>query len=312
MFKWLVVGSTLATPALANTTAHDAIKAQQGCFKVTFQYEEVKAHQDDYELAPPKTSSVIEWVSVDVDGANEIVLQHVLVTPPMIKHWKQIWTYERTEFDVYTAPDQWERTKLSGETAAGAWVQEVRGVADNPRYSCSAPWSLEDPEASWTCETWAAKPRRDKDRDDYDVLARTNTHRILSDGWVHEQRNTKVRFRDGKVQPIVTEQGHNTYERIDDSECAEAADWWQKRTDSWQQVQRAWNDVSGEYQSYQVDPKRGLFPLWIRLFWIARRPVSESKYGRLYAKANRIIARHTQEAASTKVDVPHTAPVDVK
>ena len=137
----------------------DAIKAQEGCFEVTFQYEEIEAHQEDYVLAAPKTSSVVEWVVVESDSVTQISLQHVLVTPPMIKHWKQIWTFEGNEFDVYTAPNQWEKRQLSQEDVAQSWSQEVRGVADNPRYACAAPW-IETDEPSWTCQTWAAKPRK--------------------------------------------------------------------------------------------------------------------------------------------------------
>ena len=80
-------------------TAQEAIKAQQGCYQVTFQYEEVEAHQPNHSLAAPKQSQVIELITVDEDKPNRIVMQHVLVTPPRIKHWKQVWQFEDGEFD---------------------------------------------------------------------------------------------------------------------------------------------------------------------------------------------------------------------
>jgi hypothetical protein len=285
-----------ASPAQA-TTAQDAIKAQKGCFKVTFQYEEVEAHQDDYVLAPPKTSSVIELVTIEEDSPTRIVLQHILVTPPRIKHWKQVWQFEQAEFDEYTGENQWTERTLNAAERSGQWAQVVRGVADNPRYGCSSQWSLGDTPA-WSCQTWAAKPRRDKDRDDYNVLNRTNTHRIHAQGWVHEQRNTKIRVEANKVTPIVTEVGHNTYDRIDASECEEALGWWRERKTTWDAVQGAWHDVSSQHVSYKVTPKRGALPLWVRLFWIARRPLPEHKHPKLRARAKRIIERHTEPVTS--------------
>lgn len=38
--------------------AQQAIASQQGCFRVTFQYEEIEAHQAGYTLAPPKKSEL--------------------------------------------------------------------------------------------------------------------------------------------------------------------------------------------------------------------------------------------------------------
>ena len=299
----------LAPAAFAQQTAQEAIQAQTGCFEVTFQYEEVEAHQEGYTLAPPKRSQVFEWVTPAFESDDRIVLQHILVTPPMIKHWRQIWEYEGTSFHVYDGVDQWRRETLTEEQAAGAWVQVVDGVADNPRYGCSAPWQLGE-SASWTCETWAPKPRRDKDRDDYTVLNRTNTHRILDNGWVHEQRNTKLMVTGDMQTPIVTEKGYNTYIRVDDSECAKAVAWWPRRSSAWMHIQDAWTDVTGQYERFSVDPKRGVFPLWIRLFWLARKnepPASLgqgiTRHSKIYLRAVKILERHVAEApAPTTAD----------
>ena len=273
------------------TTAQEAIKAQEGCFRVTFQYQEEEAHQPNYTLAEPKKSQVIELVTIEEDRPDRIVLQHILVTPPRIKHWKQIWMYEHTEFDVYSGVNQWARKTLTPESTKGQWTQIVRGVADNPRYGCSATWSLEQ-ETSWSCQTWAPKPRRDQDREDYNVLDRRNTHRIHAKGWVHEQRNTKIQVDDAGIQRIVTEQGNNTYDRIDDVECLKAAEWWTKRKTTWDQVQKAWDDVAATHDAYSVNPKMGILPLWIELFWLARKPLPEKKHPKMYTKAARMIGRH--------------------
>ena len=231
------------------------------------------------------------------------MLQHVLVTPPRIKHWKQIWRFEATEFDAYTRPNEWTRQHLSSDKVQGQWTQEVRGVADNPRYACSASWELGD-EPQWTCQTWAAKPRRDKDRDDYNVLQRKNTHRIHQSGWIHEQRNTKLHLQDGVATPIVTERGENTYDRIDPEECEPARVWWEKRRDTWGAVQSAWDDVSARHGSYHIEPAIGVVPLWVRLFWVARRPVAPHKHAKIKARATRIIDKHLQAAPAPSAETP--------
>ena len=290
-FTWLSL--VLTSQSMAHTTAQDAIKSQQGCFEVTFQYEEVRAHQEDYQLASPKETSVVEWVNVEYEDDERIVLQHILVTPPMIKHWRQIWVYQGTSFDVYSGFNQWIKKELDADEVVGQWVQEVDGVADNPRYGCSAMWQLGQ-EAQWSCRTWAPKPRRDKDRDDYTVLDRINTHRIVADGWVHEQRNTKLLVTDESVTPVVTEVGLNTYRRIDESECFDATEWWAKRQLGWHEVQRAWDEITADYQRYELTPKRGVFPLWVRLFWIARRPMASRGLNRIYRRSTRVISRHIE------------------
>ena len=276
--------------------AQDAIKSQQGCYQVTFQYEEVEAHQPNYALAAPKQSQVMELITVDEDSPNKIVMQHVLVTPPRIKHWKQIWRFEQGVFDQYAGPDIWKQTNLDDDEVEGTWTQEVRGVADNPRYGCAAPWLMAE-EAVWTCETWAPKPRRDKDRADYNVLKRTNTHRIHNGGWVHEQKNTKIMVNKDGVTPIVTEVGRNTYDRINDADCQKAEQWWEKRKSTWNVVQRAWDESSKRHQTYKVHPKQGVFPLWIRLFWLARKPLPEDKHPKLQSRVQRTIDRHLVESS---------------
>ncbi len=184
--------------------------------------------------------------------------------------------------------------RLDADDVAGKWTQEVRGVADNPRYGCAAPWMLDDA-AFWTCKTWAPKPRRDKDRSDYNVLERTNTHRIHAKGWVHEQKNTKIMVSEQGVKPIVTEVGRNTYDRIMDTNCQKAAEWWAKRKSTWDVVQRAWDESAAQYETYQVHSKQGIMPLWIRLFWLARKPLPEKKHPKLQSRARRTIERHLEE-----------------
>lgn len=289
-----ILANSAQVLAAAPQAERDAILAQQGCYLVTFNYRETEAHDPNFPLRPPKSTSVMEWVSVDESSADHIVLQHVLVTPPRIKHWKQIWDYEKTTFDVYSGPNEWTQITIEEEEAKGRWVQSVRGVADNPRYACAGSWTL-GREPSWECQTWAPKPRRDRRRA-YDVLERTNGHIITDYGWLHEQANRKLRLSGSKATPVASEVGKNTYLRIDDEDCAKAADWWTERKATWALIQEAWNEVTAEHKTFRVAPSRNRAPLWIRLFWLARRAVPEAKYDRLRTRAREHILRDLQPA----------------
>ena len=298
---WLVSSLQASAPPAADI---QSIMAQQGCYKVTFHYQETETLVDGIELQKPKRSEIIEWIAVTEQSDRHVALQHILVTPPRIKHWEQIWTYEKQRYDVHSGANQWTQKELSADRAAEAWVQEVRGVADNPRYACSAKWDHSDG-SSWTCQTWAPKPRRDK-KQHYNVLLRTNTHRILDAGWVHEQQNTKLVIEQETVTPIINEYGNNTYERIDDAECAEAAEWWTKRQATWDQIQSAWIDVRAQHQTYSVDTMGGAFPLWIRLFWLARKPLPAKKHARLYNATRKLLSKKVR--ASTLQSAEYDSP----
>jgi len=280
---WIAVALAVDVPT--------AIRAQAGCFDVTFDYEEVEAHQQGYTLKPSKTSHALEYVSVEEVSDVRVVLQHILVTPPMIKHWRQVWEYEQPEGLVYTGVNEWTHQRT--DDVAGQWRQTVTGVADNPRYSCIAEWTEVDGFPTWRCTTWAPKPRRDKDRDDYDVLERTNIHQIVAGGWHHDQRNTKLQLTDRGPERVVTEQGNNRYLRTDDVHCAEAATWWDEHRAAWTEIQGAWERAAEHHDTVRLDPRRGLTPLWVDLFWMARRgPTTPTALERLGRRAERVIARH--------------------
>ena len=189
-------------------TPQQAIKSQAGCYEVTFQYKETEALAAGYKLKKPKKSTVIEWIVVEEDQPNVISLQHVLVSgPAMIKHWRQIWRYEATELYHYQGNNTWEQKKYSPEDVQGKWAQLVYNVDDALRYECIANWTNTTEDNSWTCTTGAPLPRREKKRKDYSLLERTNIHRLTTDGWVHEQHNTKVKIENGTKTNISKEKG---------------------------------------------------------------------------------------------------------
>lgn len=285
----------LLITAASALTVREAIRAQQGCYKVTFQYADTETLHEDYAPRPPKRSEAIEWVHLEADSQDHIILQHVLVSgPAMIKHWRQEWRYEETAALRYEGRGAWRWEAVAPEAAAGTWTQIVTNVDDAPRYTCAAVWELRAQQASWSCTTPSPLPRREKDlRHDYDILERTNTHHISPQGWVHEQHNTRVRLDGDTAVPLSTEYGFNTYERIPDDQCQEAIDWWPGQRAIWGQIQAAWGDQLQAREHLTLHEKRAGMPLWVRLFLLARRAERRDLSDEdLYAKASRIIERH--------------------
>ena len=283
----------------ATPSSSEAIRSMAGCFEVTFQYADREIMDPRYTENAVKNSSAIEWVVVDRERDGRIELQHVLVSgPAMIKHWRQIWTYEGTDVTQYLGEDQHKLQSLPGEAVAGQWTQVVTNVDDAPRYGCAGEWTEDSSGTQWRCTVDAPLPRREKDhRHEYDILERTNIHRIVSDGWDHDQTNTKIRIDDGKRVVMAREVGHNTYRRVDDEQCVEAIAWWPTEDEIWAEIRGAWSDVLGsstvEGRALTVDEKKGLTPLWIDLFWLARR---SAKRGRstedVRARAVKILEKH--------------------
>lgn len=252
-------------------TPQEAITAQAGCYKVTFQYEETEGIIEGYELHEPKKSEAIEWISVEYATETEISLQHVLVTGPMIRHWRQKWVYEPRELFHYTDVNEWQRKYYYPNDVSGKWGQIVYNVDDAPRYECVAEWHNDKEENYWSCTTWAPLPRRESKRSDYSILERENIHRIVKTGWIHEQNNTKFLYENNQRTDIAREHGYNTYEKIEDSNCQKAIDWWPSQRVAWEGITLAWEEHRIEHDTMSFMQKKGGIPLWIRLFWIAKR-----------------------------------------
>ena len=263
MFIWLIQAYAL--------TPQEAIVAQSGCYKVTFQYEETEGLIEGYELHEPKKSEAIEWISVEYETETEISLQHVLVTGPMIRHWRQKWVYEPRELFHYTDVNEWQRKYYYPSDVGGKWGQIVYNVDDAPRYECIAEWHNEGDENYWSCTTWAPLPRRESKRSDYSMLERENIHRIVDNGWIHEQNNIKFLYDTDQRTDIAREHGFNTYEKIEDTACQKAVDWWPTQRTSWEGITQAWEDHRMENDKLSFIQTKGGLPLWIRLFWIAKR-----------------------------------------
>ena len=113
-----------------------AILSLAGCHTVTFKFAETFSPIPDYKYHERYFESGTEFITVVENSENKIVLQHLLVVSDsmIIKHWRQDWLFENTEFLKFISNDKWEKVTLSKEEVKGQWTQRVGQVDDSPRY----------------------------------------------------------------------------------------------------------------------------------------------------------------------------------
>lgn len=248
-----------------------AIKDMCGCYEVTFEFTETFAPEVDYEKAYDYKSAGLEWVQPVEDKDDKIVLQHLLVINDtmVIKHWRQDWLYENTNFYRFNKDSQWKFEKKPADEVKGQWTQNVYQVDDSPRYSGSASWVHVDGKTYWENKSDSPLPRREyTKRSDYNVMKRGNRHEITSDGWIHEQDNDKIIRKDGEEDVLlVQEKGINTYKKVDDSKCKIAQDWWKENEKTWKIVRQKWNDVLAKNTDLKLKPKVNDKHLYEYLFY---------------------------------------------
>ncbi len=242
----------------------EAIKKMCGCFEVTFNFAETFNYASDSLYNPSKTKvdKGLEWGQLVVDENDKISIQHLLQVgnpqdPMIIKHWRQDWIYENTDFYMYHADNKWNYEEKSPKEVKKQWTQKVYQVDDSPRYEGSATWVHVDGKSYWENITDAPLPRREyTTRSDYNVTVRGNRHEITNYGWVHDQDNSKLVREDGKDDIVLAkEKGYNTYKRVDDSRCSAAAQWWKDNYNKWASVRTKWDEVYGRNQDLSLEEK---------------------------------------------------------
>ncbi|MFG1492990.1 DUF6607 family protein [Halobacteriovorax sp. ZH4_bin.1] len=284
--KFLVL-LTLALPVFAGLTIDknkdiQEIKKMTGCYAIKFQSAETFAYSNDYDFYDRYASGALEWIFVDSENENMVNLQHILVTPhAIVKHWRQQWDWEATNALDYRGFSNWDNKAV--KNPQGNWVQRVYQVDDSPRYECSAPWIHTDKTSYWECTANAPLPRREfSKRSDYNVLRRTNRHEQTPYGHVHDQDNIKLDMLENGMQlKLAMEKSYNTYQRVDDSRCQPAIDWWKTHKYFWRDVVSVWDKELYSEDSVKIDFKKTGAPLWARLFELdeqmSTRPAYDSK-----------------------------------
>lgn len=252
-----------------------AIKSMCGCYEVQFNFAETFAYPKDstnYVPSKVKHEKALEWVELLEDSENKLVLQHVLITGKgendIVKHWRQDWLFENTNFYTYNKDSQWNYTKLNPKEVKGQWTQKVYQVDDSPRYEGTGTWATVDGRTFWQNITDAPLPRREHTkRDDYNVLKRRNIHEITAYGWLHEQDNDKIIRKDNEKDYVLAqEKGYDTYTKVDDSKCKVGQNWWAKNKNIWKLVRAKWDFEFSKNQNIALKNSVNKRPLFMHLF----------------------------------------------
>jgi hypothetical protein len=270
-----------------------AILAMAGTYRVTFDFLEVTPFGAQDGAKAPYQSWGTEKVYVDSDQGEFISLVHILemrivqqdgkVSEPMVtKHWRQDWQYQPAQIVEYQGNDRWQRRALASGEGLKRWVQTVYQVDESPRYASLGKWHHTGSFSTWQSgETWRPLPRREWSiRSDYQVLAGTNRHTIIADGWVQEENNLKAvltaaRELDPSRPFVAREYGVARYERIRDADFAEADRYYDATKEFWDQVRDRWSKVFADRGTVTLRgpvDKLGLFqPLFAHAEAIAER-----------------------------------------
>jgi hypothetical protein len=157
---------------------------------------------------------------------------------------------------MFNGDNTWKFVNKPKQKVKGQWTQKVYQVDDSPRYEGSGTWVHIDGKSYWENTTPAPLPRREYTvRSDYNVTMRGNRHEITDYGWVHDQDNDKV-LRDVDEDVIIAkEKGFNTYERVEDSRCQAALDWWNKHQDKWALIRTKWDEVYNRNKDLALEQK---------------------------------------------------------
>lgn len=242
----------------------EAIKSMCGCYEVTFNFAETFNYSQDslYKPSETKVDKGLEWAQLVEDSDNKISIQHLLQvgspeSPYIVKHWRQDWLFENTDFYMYNGDNKWTYVSKPKKEVKNQWTQKVYQVDDSPRYEGSATWLHVDGKSFWENTTTAPLPRREyTKRSDYNITLRGNRHEITNTGWVHDQDNDKVLREEGKEDvTLAKEKGYNTYVKVDDSKCQAAQDWWKANSAKWVKVRTKWESVFARHQDLALQAK---------------------------------------------------------
>lgn len=184
----------------------ESVERLSGCFEVTYRFVEDGEHDalsPDYGLEEP----VVEWIGFERAEEDRFVLVHAALRQGRaVPHFHEVWRHR-------PAQERWRHE---------VWNRTPGDPDRELRYACESTWEMN----RWECAAGRAeKPFRDSgapfgfDRDDYDVLDRTNILLVTPRGWVHNEHNRKT-TEDGAL--VSYELGWITYERIDRSRCGDA------------------------------------------------------------------------------------------
>lgn len=203
--KSLLVLALVSSAAFAESKAPEFVKNLGGCYAVSYRF--VEAGRKDYILPNEHMKEVNEWITVKDTDKKSFHVQHYGV-------------YKDQETGKYETMVHFGEDWSSADGVT--WVQRVLSPSGaEVRYTCSSPVKF----GQFRCqELNAAKPQRDINRKDYDVIKRLTTVQIKPEAWIQVEVNEKVKVGADKKETVVSsEVGWIEYKKLaDDKVCADA------------------------------------------------------------------------------------------
>ncbi len=264
-----------------------AILAMAGAYRTSFDFIETIGFTQGYAPGRPYQSWGTEYVYVVTNEPDFVSLQHILVMtivledgslsdPMVIKHWRQDWTWQDRELQVYAGRNTWTKRRLSRREARGSWSQAVFQVDDSPRYETYGRWTHEPGYSHWESETtWRPLPRREFSvRDDYQALIGVMRISITPTSWVMEEDALKaVLDESGGVREttpyLAREAGISRYEHIIGYDFSAGDDYWHRTGVFWSEVRDWWRDLFEETDGFALHKSVDGTPLFAVLFGLA-------------------------------------------
>ena len=101
-----------------------------GEYRASFDFIETIGFAENYSPQKPYQSWGTEFIFVVENRENFISLQHILVMtvqnpdgemskPMTMKHWRQDWSYEDSQLNVYQGNNVWRMEQLSADSVRG-------------------------------------------------------------------------------------------------------------------------------------------------------------------------------------------------
>lgn len=233
------------------TAERNAILSMAGTYKVSFDFIETFAPDTLYKFYPKYHATASEMVIVTENTENKISFNHFLLVNDsvVVKHWRQDWIYENTEFLEYEGNNTWSKRTMSKDAVKGTWTQKVFQIDESPRYEAFGKWIRENNEWIWTGNTCNSPlPRRELlKRGDYSVIKRRSRIVIARDYWYLEQDNQKMR----SDTLLCHEKGMEVFHK-GSFDTTHIVKWWGKNEKIWRYIAAEWNALIEKNNSFRL------------------------------------------------------------
>lgn len=229
----------------------NTILKMAGKYKVEFNFVETFAVDTAYKTKDKYHAAAHEMVVVTENKPGKITLSHFLVVADtiVVKHWRQVWIYENTEFLEYKGNNTWTKKSMKKSEVKGTWTQKVYQVDESPRYESYGKWVKEGNEMVWySASCMSPLPRRELlVREDYNIIQRRSRIVVGYNYWYLEQDNYKL---NGDTI-LCHEKGMERFTAHEfNSEKIDA--YWNRTGKIWMAVIAEWNNIYEKNDTIQL------------------------------------------------------------